>query len=146
MVTVTRKRRRPCVHATPPQKQTPTLHSRKAPEKRYLPSSNRGKVAQIPGRTTRCIKPQTFNRPGGGLSRANTFIYAYDFRRVKVAEETLQVYPSAVPTLAAAVTVAWMRSASSRAGMTTATSSGRGSPDMGPIRDPLPWAGPAVTA
>ena len=48
---------------------------------------------------------QTFNRPGGGLSRANTFIYAYDFRRVKVAENTLQVYPSEVDKLAAAVTV-----------------------------------------
>ena len=48
---------------------------------------------------------QTFNRPGGGLSRANTFIYAYDFRRVKVAESTLQVYPSEVSKLAAAVTV-----------------------------------------
>jgi outer membrane protein insertion porin family len=48
---------------------------------------------------------QSFNHPGAGLSRANTLIYAYDFRRVKVAEETLQVYPSEVATLAAAVTV-----------------------------------------
>ncbi len=48
---------------------------------------------------------QTFNRPGPGLSRANTFIYAYDFRRVKVAENTLQVYPAEVDALAAAVTV-----------------------------------------
>ncbi|KAA6465421.1 outer membrane protein assembly factor [Acidobacteria bacterium AB60] len=48
---------------------------------------------------------QTFNRPGSGLSRANTFIYAYDFRRVKVAENTLQVFPAEVPVLAAAVTV-----------------------------------------
>jgi outer membrane protein insertion porin family len=48
---------------------------------------------------------QTFNRTGGGLSRANTFIYAYDFRRVKVAESTLQVYPGEVDKLAAAVTV-----------------------------------------
>ncbi len=48
---------------------------------------------------------QNFNHPEAGLSRANTLIYAYDFRRVKVAEETLQVYPSEVPTLAAAVTV-----------------------------------------
>jgi outer membrane protein insertion porin family len=48
---------------------------------------------------------QNFNRPGAGLSRANTLIYAYDFRRVKVAEETLQVYPLEVDKLAAAVTV-----------------------------------------
>jgi outer membrane protein insertion porin family len=48
---------------------------------------------------------QNFNHPEAGLSRANTLIYAYDFRRVKVAEETLQVYPSEVPILAAAVTV-----------------------------------------
>ncbi len=48
---------------------------------------------------------QSFNHPGAGLSRANTLIYAYDFRRVKVAEETLQVYPSEVDKLAAAVTV-----------------------------------------
>jgi len=48
---------------------------------------------------------QTFNRPGPGLSRANTFIYAYDFRRVKVAENTLQVYPAEVSKLASAVTV-----------------------------------------
>ena len=48
---------------------------------------------------------QNFNNPGSGLSRANTFIYEYDFRRVKVAEDTLQVYPAAVPLLAAAVRV-----------------------------------------
>jgi len=48
---------------------------------------------------------QNFNHPGAGLSRANTLIYAYDFRRVKVAEETLQVFPKEVDSLAAAVTV-----------------------------------------
>lgn len=57
---------------------------------------------------------QSFNHPGAGLSRANTLIYAYDFRRVKVAEATLQVYPSEVDKLAAAVTVGgpgftWLR-------------------------------------
>jgi outer membrane protein assembly factor BamA len=57
---------------------------------------------------------QTFNRPGAGLSRANTFIYGFDFRRVKVAEESLQVYPNFVQTLAAAVRVGgpsftWLR-------------------------------------
>ena len=47
---------------------------------------------------------QTFNSPGG-LSRANTIIYAYDFRRVKVAEDSLQVYQQALPLLSPAVTV-----------------------------------------
>ncbi|MGA7653610.1 MAG: POTRA domain-containing protein [Terracidiphilus sp.] len=39
------------------------------------------------------------------LSRANTLIYGYDFRRVKVAEDTLQVFPDFVPVLSAAVRV-----------------------------------------
>lgn len=39
------------------------------------------------------------------LSRANTFIYGYDFRRVKVAEDSLQVFPNYVSVLAAAVRV-----------------------------------------
>jgi outer membrane protein assembly complex protein YaeT len=57
---------------------------------------------------------ENFNRPGNGLSRANTFIYGYDFRRVKVAEDTLQVYPQEVSVLAAAVRVGgpgftWLR-------------------------------------
>jgi outer membrane protein insertion porin family len=48
---------------------------------------------------------QTFNSPGSALSRANTFIYELDFRRVKVAESSLQVFPTEVPILAAAVRV-----------------------------------------
>ena len=48
---------------------------------------------------------QTFNSPGSALSRANTFIYEFDFRRVKVAESSLQVFPTEVPILAAAVRV-----------------------------------------
>jgi outer membrane protein assembly complex protein YaeT len=48
---------------------------------------------------------QTVNRPGGKLTRANTFIYGYDFRRVKVSEESLQVYPNIVQPLSAAVRV-----------------------------------------
>ncbi|MGB6973400.1 MAG: POTRA domain-containing protein [Terracidiphilus sp.] len=48
------------------------------------------------------------------LSKANTFIYEYDFRRVKVAASSLQVYPDAIPLLSAAVRVAgpgftWVR-------------------------------------
>ncbi len=39
------------------------------------------------------------------LSRANTFIYGYDFRRVKVAADTLQVFPKFVSVLSAAVRV-----------------------------------------
>jgi outer membrane protein assembly factor BamA len=48
---------------------------------------------------------QQYSRPGSALLRANTFIYAFDFRRVKVAEESLQVFPDFVLTLAAAVRV-----------------------------------------
>jgi outer membrane protein insertion porin family len=48
---------------------------------------------------------QTYSRPGANLLRANTFIYGYDFRRVKVAEESLQVYPNFVQKLSAAVRV-----------------------------------------
>jgi outer membrane protein assembly complex protein YaeT len=48
---------------------------------------------------------QSFNHPGAKISRANTFVYEYDFRRVKVAEDSLQVFPSEVPVLAAAVRV-----------------------------------------
>jgi len=55
-----------------------------------------------------------FTQPGSLLSKANTFVYAYDFRRVKVAEDSLQVYQAAIPMLAAAVRVSgpsitWIR-------------------------------------
>ncbi len=55
-----------------------------------------------------------FTQPGSWLSKANTFVYAFDFRRVKVSEGSLQVYPAAIPVLAAAVRVAgpsvtWIR-------------------------------------
>jgi outer membrane protein insertion porin family len=55
-----------------------------------------------------------FSQPNPFLSRANTFVYAYDFRRVKVSEESLQVFPAEIPILAAAVRVAgpaitWIR-------------------------------------
>ena len=48
---------------------------------------------------------QTFNAPGSALSRANTFIFEFDFRRVKVAESSLQVFPNEVTVLATAVRV-----------------------------------------
>jgi outer membrane protein assembly complex protein YaeT len=48
---------------------------------------------------------ENFNAPNAGISRANTFIYEFDFRRVKVASDSLQVYPAAIPQLAAAVRV-----------------------------------------
>jgi outer membrane protein insertion porin family len=56
---------------------------------------------------------QSFD-PGGLLSPANTFVYEYDFRRVKVAASSLQVYPGAIAELATAVRVAgpsftWIR-------------------------------------
>ena len=48
---------------------------------------------------------QSFNRPGSWLSRANTFIYEADFRRVKVSASSLQVYPGAIPALSTATRV-----------------------------------------
>jgi len=49
-----------------------------------------------------------------GLSRANTLIYEFSFRRVKVAADSLQVFAAEVPVLSAAVRVAgpgftWIR-------------------------------------
>jgi outer membrane protein assembly complex protein YaeT len=57
---------------------------------------------------------QGFNRVGSGILRANTFIYEFDYRRVKVAESSLQVYPDAVAVYATAVRVGgpaftWLR-------------------------------------
>jgi outer membrane protein insertion porin family len=57
---------------------------------------------------------QNFQSPGAKLSKANTFIYEYNFRRVKVAYESLQVFPDEIEELAAAVRVAgpgftWIR-------------------------------------
>jgi outer membrane protein assembly complex protein YaeT len=55
-----------------------------------------------------------FNTPGSVLSKANTFVYEFDFRRVKVQASSLQVYPDAIAALATAVRVAgpsvtWIR-------------------------------------
>jgi len=55
-----------------------------------------------------------FSRPGFGLSNANTFIYEFDFRRVKVAAGSLQVFPDEISLLSTAVRVAgpaltWIR-------------------------------------
>lgn len=57
---------------------------------------------------------QNFITPYLGLSRANTFIYEFDFRRVKVLQSSLQVYPAAATLLSTAVRVAgpsltWVR-------------------------------------
>jgi outer membrane protein assembly complex protein YaeT len=46
-----------------------------------------------------------FSAPGSFLSKANTFIYEFDFRRVKVQATTLQVSPGEIEQLAAAVRV-----------------------------------------
>ena len=48
---------------------------------------------------------ENFNRPGSWISRANTFIYEIDFRRVKVAAPTLQVYPGEISELSTAARV-----------------------------------------
>ena len=48
---------------------------------------------------------QNFNRPGSWLSRANTFIYEIDFRRVKVSASSLQVYPAEISLLSTATRV-----------------------------------------
>jgi outer membrane protein insertion porin family len=55
-----------------------------------------------------------FNTPGSRISRANTFIYEFDFRRVKVDAYSLQVYPTEIALLSTAVRVAgpsltWIR-------------------------------------
>ena len=57
---------------------------------------------------------ENFQLPGSWISKANTFIYEYDFRRVKVAASSLQVYPLEIQELASAVRVAgpgltWIR-------------------------------------
>jgi outer membrane protein assembly complex protein YaeT len=57
---------------------------------------------------------QHFSQPGSFFSKANTFVYEFDFRRVKVAAETLQVGPSEIAALSTAVRVAgpsitWIR-------------------------------------
>ncbi len=57
---------------------------------------------------------QNFQSPGAKLSKANTFIYEYNFRRVKVAYESLQVFPAEIKELSTAVRVAgpgftWIR-------------------------------------
>lgn len=57
---------------------------------------------------------QNFQSPGSRLSRANTFVYEYDFRRVKVAGSSLQVCPCDLTQLSTATRVAgpsftWIR-------------------------------------
>ena len=49
-----------------------------------------------PGWTAACAGRRASTGSGSGILRANTFIYEFDFRRVKVAESSLQVYPDAV--------------------------------------------------
>jgi outer membrane protein assembly complex protein YaeT len=48
---------------------------------------------------------ENFNHPGSWLSRANTFIYEIDFRRVKVAASSLQVFPGEISELSTATRV-----------------------------------------
>jgi outer membrane protein assembly complex protein YaeT len=55
-----------------------------------------------------------FNTPGSRISKANTLVYEYSFRRVKVAEDSLQVGLFALNQLSTAVRVAgpgltWIR-------------------------------------
>ena len=57
---------------------------------------------------------ENFQSPGSRLSRANTFVYEYDFRRVKVAASSLQVCPCDLTVLSTASRVAgpsftWIR-------------------------------------
>ena len=57
---------------------------------------------------------QNFQSAGSRLSRANTFVYEYDFRRVKVAASSLQVCPCDLTALSTASRVAgpsftWIR-------------------------------------
>lgn len=50
---------------------------------------------------------ENFSAPNSLLSRANSFVYGYDFRRVKVAKESLQIFPNNdfIDALAAAVRI-----------------------------------------
>lgn len=55
-----------------------------------------------------------FLTPGSSISKANTLVYEYSFRRVKVAEDSLQVGPFALTPLSTAARVAgpgftWIR-------------------------------------
>jgi len=55
-----------------------------------------------------------FTSPGSAFSKANTFVYEFDFRRVKVEADSLQVAPGEISQLATAVRVAgpaltWIR-------------------------------------
>jgi outer membrane protein assembly complex protein YaeT len=55
-----------------------------------------------------------FSPAGSGISKANTVIYEFNFRRVKVAAGSLQVYPGEISLLSTAVRVAgpaltWIR-------------------------------------
>ena len=57
---------------------------------------------------------ENFNHPGMWISRANTFIYEFDFRRVKVDASSLQVYPGEISALSTATRVGgpaftWLR-------------------------------------
>jgi outer membrane protein assembly complex protein YaeT len=57
---------------------------------------------------------ENFQTPASWMSKANTFIYEYDFRRVKVAASSLQVFPAEIEELSTAVRVAgpgitWIR-------------------------------------
>lgn len=57
---------------------------------------------------------ENFNTPGTFISKANTFVYELSFRRVKVAEDSLQVGSSEIKQLSTAVRVAgpgftWIR-------------------------------------
>jgi outer membrane protein assembly complex protein YaeT len=55
-----------------------------------------------------------FTQPGSFFSKANTFVYSFDFRRVKVSLDSLQVGPTELEALSTAVRVAgpsvtWIR-------------------------------------
>ena len=55
-----------------------------------------------------------FTQPGSLLSKGNTFVYGFDFRRVKVSIDSLQVGPTELEALSTAVRVAgpsvtWIR-------------------------------------
>jgi outer membrane protein assembly factor BamA len=55
-----------------------------------------------------------FNTPGSFISKANTLVYEFDFRRVKVQASSLQVFPAEIALLSTAVRVAgpaltWIR-------------------------------------
>ena len=85
-----RAKRRHSIPGSAPSRAIPTSAS---PFPAATPTAKTSQPTSLPVLKAGFRFTQNFNRPGSWLSRANTFIYEIDFRRVKVAASSLQVYP-----------------------------------------------------